>query len=35
LARDLEDERAERVERGKLVHPGARPEVRVRINYAR
>jgi hypothetical protein len=35
LARDLEDERPERVKRGKLVQPGPRTEVRPRINQPR
>src|SRR5690348_8852625 len=35
LARDLEDERPEGIERRKLVHPGPRPEVRPRVDQLR
>src|SRR5262249_19886943 len=34
LARDLEDERPERIERRKLVHPGAWTEVWMRVDHA-
>jgi hypothetical protein len=32
LARDLEDERREGIERWKLVHPGPRAEIRPRVD---
>src|SRR5215204_1820590 len=35
LARDLEDERAEGIERRKLVHPGPRAEIRPRLDQPR
>src|SRR5689334_18159071 len=35
LARDLEDERRERVERRKLLEPRPRPEVRPRVDHLR